>query len=68
MSKYFPNMLCHFKFMDSDGKTFPPSIIVRKFKKVYDSMSPDNFMKWLYDNKKMVIFYCQEINYEELRS
>lgn len=58
MSKYFPNMLCHFKFMDSDGKTFPPSIIVRKFKKVYDSMSPDNFMKWLYDNKKMVIFYC----------
>lgn len=58
MSKYFPSMLGHFKFMDADGKTFPPSTIVRKYKKVYDSMSPDDFMKWLYDEKKMVIFYC----------
>lgn len=51
-------MLCHFKFMDADGRTFPPSTIVRKYKKVYDSMGPDDFMKWLYDDKKMVIFYC----------
>ena len=51
-------MLCHFKFMDSNGKTFPPSTIVRKYKKVYDSMSPDDFIKWICADKKMVIFYC----------
>jgi len=51
-------MLCHFKFMDADGKTFPPSAIVRKYRKVYDSMGPDAFMKWLYDEKTMTIFYC----------
>ena len=58
MSNYFPSILGHFKFMDADGKTFPPSTIVRKYKKVYDSMIPDDFMKWLYEEKKMVIFYC----------
>ncbi len=57
MSNYFPSILGHFKFMNADGKTFPPSTIVRKYKKVYDSMSPDDFMKWLYDEKKMVIVY-----------
>lgn len=57
MSKYFLSILGHFKFMDSDGKTFPPSIIVRKYKKVYDSMSLDDFIKWLYEDKKMVIIY-----------
>lgn len=58
MSKFFPSILGHFKFMDSDVKTFTLSTIVRKYKKVYDSMSPDDFMKWLYDNKKIVIFSC----------
>lgn len=57
MSKYFPSILGHFKFMDSDGKTFPLSTIVRKYKKVYDSMSPDDFIKWLYEEKKIVIIY-----------
>ena len=57
MSNYFPSILGHFKFMNADRKTFPPSTIVRKYKKVYDSMSPDDFMKWLYDEKKMVIVY-----------
>ena len=45
MSKYFLSILGHFKFMDSDGKTFPLSTIVRKYKKVYDSMSLDDFIK-----------------------
>lgn len=58
MSRHFPSILGHFKFMDSVGKTFPPSTIVRKYKKVYDSMNPDDFIKWLYEDKKMVIFYC----------
>ena len=57
MSKYFPSILGHFKFMDAYGRTFPPSTIVRKYKKLYDSMGPDDFMKWLYDDKKMVIVY-----------
>ena len=57
MNRYFPSILGHFKFMDSAGKTFAPSTIVRKYKKVYDSMRPDEFIKWLYDGKKMVIFY-----------
>lgn len=56
--KLFPNMLCHFKFIDSDGKTYPPSKIVRKFKKVYTTMDPDSFLKWLYTEKKIQIFYC----------
>lgn len=58
MCKHFPSILGHFKFMDSHGKTFPPSTIVRKFKKVYDSMNPNDFVKWLYEEKKIVIFYC----------
>lgn len=57
MSKYFPSMLCRFKFMAPDGKTYPPSTIVRKFRKKYDSMTPDDFMKWLYDEHHYVILY-----------
>ena len=57
MSNYFPSLLGHFKFMDSNGKTFTLSTIVRKYKKVYDSMGPDDFIKWLYEDKKMVIIY-----------
>lgn len=30
----------------------------RKYKKVYDFMCPDDFMKWVCADKKMVIFYC----------
>ena len=52
MSNYFPSLLGHFKFMDSNGKTFTPSTIVRKYKKVYDSMGPDDFMKWICADKK----------------
>lgn len=56
--KLFPDMMCHFKFMDSNGQTFPPSVIVRKYKKTYDSMTPNDFLHWLYNEKNLSIFYC----------
>lgn len=48
----------HFKFMDGTGKTFPPSTIVRKYKKKYDSMTPEAFEKWLYTEHNLRVFFC----------
>lgn len=49
MKSYFPLIACRFKFMDDHGKTYPPSAVVKKYRKVYDSMTPEKFEQWLYD-------------------
>ncbi len=58
MKTYFPLIACRFKFMDANGKTFAPSTIVRKYKKKYDSMTPEDFEKWLYEEHHLKVFFC----------
>lgn len=57
MKSYFPLIGSRFKFMDARGKTYPPSLIVRKYKKIYDSMTPEEFEKWLYDEHHLTLFF-----------
>ena len=57
MKTYFPSIAGRFKFMDDHGKTFQPSRIVRKYKKQYDSMSPEDFEKWLYKEHHLQVFF-----------
>lgn len=58
MKNYFPLIAGRYKFMDSQGKTYPPSAIVRKYKKKYDSMTPEEFEKWLYEEHHLQVFFC----------
>jgi hypothetical protein len=44
--------------MDAGGKTFSPSTIVRKYKKEYDSMTPEDFERWLYEEHRLHVFFC----------
>lgn len=59
MKSYFPFIMGHFKFIDDNtGKTFPPSTIVKKYKKKYDSMTPQAFEEWLYTEHNLRVFFC----------
>lgn len=58
MSKYFPSLLGRFKFMTPDGKVVSQSVIVRKYRKEYDSMEGEAFFHWLQDEKGVRLFYA----------